>query len=58
MSALSFKAPLHSPAWWPDAKRLIARVLLGPDKSPPRAPLPDTTELARDGKISGWLRMD
>lgn len=58
MSALSFKGPLHAPAWWPGLKRVAALVLLGPDKVPPKAPLPDTVELARDGKISGWLRMD
>ncbi|SME97837.1 hypothetical protein SAMN06265365_107111 [Tistlia consotensis] len=58
MSALSFKGQLHPPAWWPEVKRVAARVILGPDQSPPKAPLPDTVEQAREGKISDWLRMD
>jgi hypothetical protein len=58
MSALSFKGPLHPPTWWPEVKRVVALVILGPSSSSPKPPLPDTVELARDGKISGWLRMD
>lgn len=58
MSALSFKGPQHPPSWWPELKRVVALVILGPDQSPPKAPQPDTVELARDGKISDWLRMD
>lgn len=58
MSALSFKGPLHPPTWWPEVKRVVAFVILGPTVSSPKAPPPDTVELARDGKISDWLRMD
>ncbi len=62
MSTLPFKAspklPPRQPAWWPELKRIAALVILGPKTAPARPPLPDTVELARDGKISGWLRMD
>ncbi|MEX0759105.1 MAG: hypothetical protein WD100_05955 [Tistlia sp.] len=58
MSALSFKGPLHPPTWWPEAKRIVALVILGPTLGSPKAPQPDTVELARDGKIFDWLRLD
>ena len=58
MSALSFKGPLQPPSWWPEAKQVVAKIILGPDRPEPRPKLPDTAELARDGKISDWLRVD
>lgn len=59
MSVLPLKSPtVQAPRWWRDVRRILATIILGPDRRTPRPALPDTVELARDGKISDWLRID